>query len=559
MAKVRCIRCAATFVLIGLFFMVNARTFVGAASAQTTDRMPNLLDIRAYGAKCDGVADDRNAIEAAIAAGAQYHTPVQLYIPDSTVCLIGSTPNRGQIFSIAATNIGFSGHGTIRIGDHIGPYRTLFAFNRGTADTIFEDITIDGNAANNPVDANPIGSNERQAIQLNGATSLNVVFRHMHFINGNDVQTIAANQCNRCTITANTWSNYGTGGTYNHDSSEIYLTGIDGEVTNNTFDASGLGVRTAIEVHQDHKLVKGNVVNRYNTCIIVSPNQPTVHGVTVEKNSCNNVYRGIQLWASDGGYDGLQIIDNEIHTSRAGLWKTVAGDESPIAFYPSGTHLLKDILIARNRISSTGDSLPANNEQAGIALVSAAGSFPLVDVTIENNEIDSSLCTGILVQNNAEITNLIISANTITNPGQNKATKTCYRDVYKTGIAVFTSPGKVITGSTVRGNRINDNQPLPTMRTGLYFYGHSGDGAATGMLYTDNTVGYAKEPDGSPYAIFHDTVPQFHLTVPDYRAGMSIFRGMATNLPPGSTISDPVRRTTYTVRMGGRFDHDAPR
>ena len=93
------------------------------------------------------------------------------------------------------------------------------------------------------------------------------------------------------------------------------------------------------------------------------------------------------------------------------------------------------------------------------------------------------------------------------------------------------------------------------MKTGLFFYGHLGDGAATGLVFDNNNVSFSGRPiTASPYAVFHGTAPDFHIRVPNYSAVMPILQGLVTSPPKSSTIFDPTIGRTYNVNAEGKID-----
>src|SRR5947209_20069263 len=91
----------------------------------------------------------------------------------------------------------------------------------------------------------------------------NVTFKKVTLRNGNDVWTIFGGTVSHLSVISCRWLNYGIGGAINHDSSELYIIGKHAVIKNNVFEAAGVGVRTAIEVHDSGKTVTGNIVRNY--------------------------------------------------------------------------------------------------------------------------------------------------------------------------------------------------------------------------------------------------------------------------------------------------------
>lgn len=509
----------------------------------------SLLD---YGAVCDGITDDRVAIGNAIVAASLYPAATSIYVPDGRVCVVGSNPSPGgYIYTIAANNVGFSGNGTIKIGNSIGNYRCLFDYSGAPDNITIENLTIDGNATNNPVNTSPFGTNEHVSFMINGAAAQNVTVQNVNIINGNDESSVSLNNCNDCTITNNHWSNMGIGGTFVHDSSEIYLTGSGGSVTGNTFQGAGLGVRTAIEVHQDTKLVQGNVVSNYQQCIITSANQAVVHDINVIGNVCANVDSGVDIWAVDGAYLGLTISDNTISINRGANPWTVNGSESGIRTYPGNTYSITDFLISGNNIRYISDTLSTIGYMGGISILSdtTTASAPMTHLDISNNTIESPLCAGIVFQNASVFTDVHVHGNSVHNPGGRSATapESCYSN-WQSGLTITNATGWA--NSVVENNYYSDDQIVATMAHGVYWLGVSGDNASLGMVFGEDKINFKTLPVGisTPYYEFYYTAPEIHIRIPNFTRNNALFPSQVTGSypSPGSSIFDYVTGRTYT-------------
>jgi hypothetical protein len=525
----------------------QAITPSSVAAGMTVSANQPVVNVRhpSYGAKGDGVTDDRAAIQAAINAASAQGGGV-LFFPVGYTFSICSATTPGYLLSWP-DKVSIDGFGTIKICSGIGNYRALFNNTTQLTNVTVQNITIDGNATGNPVNSNPIGTNEHIAFEANagGGASSNVTIQNVKFINGNDVQSISLNSCNGCTITGNHWSNMGIGGTFDHDSSEIYLTGTGGTVTGNIFAAAGLGVRTAIEVHQDSKLVTGNVVNGYRNCIITSANQTVAHDFNISNNTCTNVYQGIQLWAVDGSWQGVTVAGNQISINRSAATWSVLGYESGIDIYPASSYGFTDLSITGNNIRFAADTLATNNQSGGIALYNST-AIPLTNVAIKGNTIDSPFCAGVVVQAGA-VSGLEVSGNLIVNPGTTNNSSANCAGSYRAGIALIGNTSWV--QSIVKNNTISDDQATPTMWYGTNWYGVSGDNSVLGMTFDGDTISYVGTPlTSTPYAYFYLTSPLFHVKVPNFTRATPIVIGIVNGQQPpqGSTIYDPLSGRTYT-------------
>ena len=320
----------------------TSASFSGTVAAGTSISAPNLpIDVRTYGAACDGVTDDRVAIQAALtAAGVQASTTGQasVSIPFGRICLVNSNPNAATNWNIVETlpsGVGITGYGTVKIGNGIN-FATLFGYAAGTVITpaTFENITIDFNGANNPMLSAPTNANVRIAFGNNLGTtngSYGLVFRNLTFKNGNGVWTIVTNNTDNSVIDGNHWINWGINSTISYDSSLVYTNGPNGgaTITNNDFTATGPAVRTAIEAHNNNQVVTGNRIYGFGVGIIYSSNPYTTGQtssmITISDNVIYAQLQGIQLCTYLGAIDNIVVGHNNITMDRQGLVTNVPG------------------------------------------------------------------------------------------------------------------------------------------------------------------------------------------------------------------------------------------
>ena len=298
-----------------------------------------------FGCKGDGKSDDRLCIQQAVDSLSRSGGGT-LLLPSNHIFLIASASKPGYLISWPG-NVSLGGSGTVRVAESIGEYRALLSVNDGR-NVAFRDVTIDGNAMHNPVNSDPNNRNEHISIYL--WKGERVAVRGIRFINGNDVQTVSLNGCDACDVTNNSWFNFGVGGNFDHDSSEVYLTGKAGTVEGNSFQASGIGVRTAIEVHHGDVRVVKNTIRGYRIGVILSPEQPIARDALIANNTIFDVYQGISIWATDGEWDGVSISKNEIRINRNSFWH-VSNDESGIGLYPGNRHEIRNLTITNNEIA----------------------------------------------------------------------------------------------------------------------------------------------------------------------------------------------------------------
>jgi hypothetical protein len=516
----------------------------GLAARQFANGDKNVME---FGCKGDGKTDDRLCIEDA-ANSLSLSGGGVLVLPAKHTFLIASASKPGYLITWPA-NVGISGTGTIKVADNAGEYRALISV-RSARNISFQNVTFDGNASHNEVNSDPINTNEHITLFLTNGE--NVTVKNIKFINGNDVQTLSLNGCDFCHVTGNSWSNFGIGGAVDHDSSEVYLVGNGGTVEGNTFQAAGIGVRTAIEVHHGNTRVSGNVITGYRTGILASPEQTTAGGAVIEGNEIGPVYYGISIWATDGDWEGITISKNKITIKRDSYWK-VSNDESGIALYPLNSHAVRNLTIAANEIRFVPDALPLNSYSGGISLIAPNKSASITDVLVTNNLVERSLGAGINWSVAGMSKNVVIEKNKVLNSGS--TTNRDYPAVFRTGILDISNAS--LTGCFIRNNVVADDLPTPTTRYGIYHYGVAGDNAESGLRIEGNTVSYRGNPTSAQqYFIARKTIPSFRVAIPNFEKNSTVLVDiLKRTVPDNVVVEDPTNGRIYpalSLRLGDK-------
>jgi hypothetical protein len=534
----------------------NSGVIIGSPSNTMTGAGPvvNLLSF----AKCDGTTDDTVAIQSALtSAGTLAATfgAATVYVPDGRVCLVGHNPSgtTGNIFT-RPPNVNLNGFGTIKIGPGI-QWQFLIATTNETGGSI-QNVTFDGNGANNPVTTAPGGGVIINSIideeggndfTVSNCTFLNINGIFSVLVNGNGTAGSVVS------ITNNKLLNLGAGATVFYDTSEVRSNADHTTVTGNNFQSpagNGHGINTAIEVDAGHSIITNNIISQTVTGIIYAPGIPSVstsEDTVIANNTMTVLSEGVSFWTaqSSPGTQGLLITGNDITINRNLEGTTQGGGEGGIAWFTSSTFPLTDATISNNVIRwiTETSQYPASTFLAGIAVCKSSTSPLITNLVITGNTVDNSPGNGIAfcpsggTVNGAQITN-----NVITNVGQDLISRNFANALVITGATSF-GPGMI-----VEGNTFIDNQTTSTMVDGLQWLGTAGDNANINAVSSGNTVMYKNQPTAS--AFFYSTShPYINERITNFSTNQSatIFGATTGNFTPaGSSIFDPSTSQQWT-------------
>jgi hypothetical protein len=528
---------------------------IGTAS-NVSGPVVNLLQY----AKCDGATDDRVAIGSAFAAAgtlAASTGSAYIYMPDGLVCLINSNPNSAVSYNSLVTlppGVGIKGSGAIKIGNGVN-FDSLYAWTSTPTPATFEDFTVDLNGANNPITTDPnLGTINRRAVFQTYVTGGNgLYFHNITFKNGNGVWTIAT-AANNVTIDGNHWQNWGLNSSVNFDASLIYSNPVFGTtVTNNDFTQGGPALRTAIEVHNNDAVIKGNRVYGFPIGIVYAAN-PAVTGTTVSRANIigNTLYDSVNcilLGPQNGPIDNASVLGNTCLMDRQNIATNYVfnGTEQGIGWYFN--YGLSNFKIDNNTVEwvTETSSQPVAVQMAGISLYNGTlgANATLVNGEVAGNTVTNSpyACFNffptsintLLVRNNFAIN---CTATSVSLPS----------GAFGGGFAWQLGTGGTVKGLIVENNHASDTRATTKLQTGFQWTGVASDGAPTGASFTNgNTVAYAGTPNA--YFNFYNSGPLINLIVPGGPTGGYInFVSMTSGnyTPLGSVVYDPTSLNTWT-------------
>lgn len=372
------------------------------------------VNVKKYGAKGDGVTDDRGSIQAALDAigvGGTLYFPPGTYLL-TTMSIVGDRILRTYKDQTLYGAGKFSS--VLKVGPSFGGYKAVIG---AATDSTYvghwsaRDLGIDQDSANNALVIATMATLPRMAIRLGSFTpGSSVSVSDCAFMNGDSVNCVYT-FADTIEIRGNQFLDQGGPvGTGSHDHSTIYLStplGMGTElITGNTFRGvlgSG-GARTAVETHGGAQTVVGNVISSYATGMNLTGVNSyfATDSIVCTGNVVSRVCIGLHVWSQYAGAvttgapaRNVILADNSITVDRDS-WGSISG------FLAYGYGILID---------------PGNNA-------------PIDGLSIENNSIlylpsvvtppvTDRHSTGINVEITnaaAEVRNMRIVGNTITNP-----------------------------------------------------------------------------------------------------------------------------------------------
>jgi hypothetical protein len=256
-----------------------------------------------YGAKGDGITDDRQALintfEYAIA------NRLTVDLSDGLIYLIDSLTPGGCIFNVTGS-LKIKGHSTIKIGA-VGDYENVFNIVGGN-NVIFQDFTLDSNTTNNPMTIST-GKFPNSRIDFYANNLINKLqFKNVTIKDSLGVWQIFANATtaliDQCTI------KYATAGKPQYDRTCLFMSGSYWTVRNNNFIGSSIA-NTCLEIHGANFVVDGNTVQNFTNSLLLENDNP-INNVNVMNNTFITT-AGMQLWFDiDNNNVGNVIIHNNI-------------------------------------------------------------------------------------------------------------------------------------------------------------------------------------------------------------------------------------------------------
>lgn len=390
----------------------------GTTAELITDKK---INVRQFGAKCDGVSDDTTAIQNAINALPDNGI---LYFPKGTYVV---TPTgSGYILSLPTVhNIEIKGDGiesTIKIAPVNETYTGIIGV-RCDNELYVHDISFDHNCDNNIPGS--FTSKGRYTISNHSLVACKQYkIENINVVNCDSVVSVYLtmdgnnNYADNVLITNCKWIDAINGGTnLNYDQSYLNIRAKEFIATNNFLCGKSWDSgtpRTAIEVHSDTSVIANNVVKKFLVGGILCNGKPTAENLIWSNNSFSVSRNGLFIWPikEDNnltiGMENVKIFGNvfNMHPNKYCYTDTYTF-LSAIAFYTSANFLaIKNIQIENNIINYPADvgnssytSVSGSTSWGAIqARLTTAPDKHIYNLSIKNNEIINSAYCGLLLE-----------------------------------------------------------------------------------------------------------------------------------------------------------------
>jgi hypothetical protein len=521
----------------------------GVVSTMAQVSAAGSVSVKDFGAKGDGITDDRAAIQSAIdslKAGV-------VYLPPAVGYLITPTPDKKTFLTLKSglRLIGI-GNPILKVAGSSAPYDHVILANP-CDDCVIRDITIDSNISANPVQ-NESELHTHPRIEIAILTGRRITVDRVSVKNSSSVNSIASGLVSDFTITHCSFTGNGDDPNHTvHDHSALYI-GADGAVIdNNIFTAIRRGAPaavTAIETHGSGISITGNVITDYAIGMNITGVAPSDSvGTVVSNNTMRGGLIGIQIWSdiykghsSGYGVDGISITGNTIvinQTSYTGE-SSLAIPTSGIIIEPHSNLPIANLIILGNVIifDLERSLRSANTASIGIGWWSTLAQS-LENTLIADNIIDNAPVAGIRLA--AALKTCRVSGNIIRNAGS--SLDTVIAQGYKTPIFIAGAPS---TDVEIVENQIVDSLQPSRMRTALLLA--TTNSTSTGLRVRNNAVSFLV-PNNALTASYVEILDD--RTRPLLIAAWDDFVAPTNRVAPGSAVADSKNGLSWQAGSDG--------
>ena len=450
------------------------------------------VSVRDFGAKGDGVTDDRAAIQAAIdsvTAGAVYLPPA------AAGYLVTPAPDKKRFLTLKS-NVQLIGVGNpvIRVAASSAPYDAVILAPH-CDDCAIQGLTIDSNIAANPMkDKSEVYAHARVEIRFDSGRRIRV--EHVTIENSSSGNSIVSGiPVSDITVSHCIFSNNGDDPNHvAHDHSALYIYADGAVIDGNLFTAARRGAPaavTAIETHGSGISVTGNVITDYETGMNITGSAPSDSmGNVVTGNTIRGSLNGIVIWSNTYrnhpkgyGINGLSVTGNTITVNQSSYSSPQPGAPvaaSGVTIHPNSDLPVANVIVSGNAVvfDLESSSRLASSASIGIGWWSALGQTA-ENLMIANNVIDNAPVSGIRLA--AALKGCRVTGNIIRNAGS--SLDTVIAAAYKTPIFIAGAPSNDLD---IADNQIVDSLEPSRMTSGLFLA--TSKGTSSGVRVRNNAV-----------------------------------------------------------------------
>lgn len=447
-----------------------------ALSAKYTNRKGRaVVDVTdpAYGAKGDGVTDDRPAIQAALDAAGIGGT---IYFPPSASYLLATATLPADRILKTYKDQTILGAGrfasTLKVAASFGDYACVIGLSNSSAYCgrwSMRDIGIDQNASNGNALKLPIGGTTARNAVLVGSYAVGsaVDVSNCAFSDGDTVNTLYL-YADSINVSYNSFLGQGGPvGTAQHDHSTTYTTttvvGGTQTIAGNTYRgvAGSGGATTAIETHGGAQTITNNAVSDFATgANLTGVASVVTDGMVFNSNVITGVTFGVQVWSyyttgvTTGVVTSGTIITNNAITVNRDAWSAVLGANNygtGVLLAPLSDGPMASLNVSNNTITFRPSATAPTGDYKSAGIKIESSSMPLIsELRIADNTITAPYSTGVYV--NCKVKRGKLTGNTVVDPGT--STDSGLAAAYKSGIVLVGALEDV----DVDGNKMVDTR-----------------------------------------------------------------------------------------------------
>jgi hypothetical protein len=461
-------------VVVAVFAFLAAISPTRMDAGQDTSNVP--IIVQPSGSNADNELI-QNAIDSAAATGGTVHLSAGVYhltiadgiralMPRARVQLVGAGPHK-TILVLQPPREGYK-----------GVFYPAAGFLQDLSGFALRDLAVDQNTKAQPIaSAEALADRPRTILTVFAGSHIVVDNCRFYDVAGTNTLVFNGPTVTDVRVTNSHFETVGNTAPTHFDHSTIYLHADQVRVVANTFSgrnapAGSYGATTAIETHGNDQIVSGNVVDGYLQGMNVTGIANASDHIMVSNNAVSNALVGVHLWSQYYGSNRTEpalknvvVTRNTISLDRD-AWAEILGingglTTAGVLIDPHDDAPIEYLRIDHNDIGfkATSIGLLADDQSGGIEMWLINATVVNRDITIANNLINGSYGPGIRLSMATD--GGAIEHNTVRNAGCGVGR---FAEPFRAGLLVSHSQRSLV----IRQNRFIDDQPVSTMKYGIY-------------------------------------------------------------------------------------------